>query len=67
MLLVRSLAPYIEAGQEGLALAHDRKPLQYTRGTILHLTFAVYRSHSSPYFARQTLSSSSCRVTMSAT
>src|SRR5512143_3396570 len=49
------------------AIARRRSTPQYTRGTILHLTFAVYASHRSPYFARQTASSSRWRVTMSAT
>ena len=45
----------------------NQRRAQYTRGTILHFTFAVYSLHSSPYFAWQTLSSSAWRLTKRAT
>jgi hypothetical protein len=61
--------PWPRDAAENVRVDSDALPghPQYTRGTILHFTFAVYRSHSSPYFARQTLSSSAWRVSMSAT
>ena len=67
------VAPDIETGQEEVApereggIERGSTVAQYTRGTILHGTRAVYRSHSFPYFARQTLSSSAWRVNKSAT
>lgn len=54
--------PGAGTGGSGSPKAAPPSCTQYTYGMIRYFTFATYRSHNFPYFARQTLSSSAWRV-----